>query len=89
MLMSRCTRVREDMFIDAAKAVAREVSDADLQAGTLMPPVKAMRHVAAHGAAAVAAKAYHSGVATELPKPHDLLGKAYTWMYNPRYRRYR
>jgi malate dehydrogenase (oxaloacetate-decarboxylating)(NADP+) len=44
---------------------------------------------AAHVAAAVANKAYNVGVATELPRPHDLLDRAYSWMYNPRYKRYR
>lgn len=43
----------------------------------------------AHVAAAVANKAYNVGVATELPRPHDLLGTAHNWMHNPRYRRYR
>lgn len=89
LMVSRSTRVREDMLIEAAKALAREVSDADRQAGALMPPVASMRDVAAHVAGAIANKAYNSGVATELPRPHDLLDKAYGWMYNPRYRRYR
>ncbi|KAI3436725.1 hypothetical protein D9Q98_006140 [Chlorella vulgaris] len=89
VMMSRCTRVREDMVIEAAKAVARDVSDEDRQGGALLPQVAAMRDVAAHVAAAVAHKAYNAGVATELPRPHDLLDKALSWMYNPRYRRYR
>ncbi|EFN58521.1 hypothetical protein CHLNCDRAFT_140591 [Chlorella variabilis] len=89
LMMSRSTRVREDMVIEAAKALARDVSDADRAAGSLMPPVPALRDVAARVAAAVSHKAYNAGVATELPRPHDLLDKALGWMYNPRYRRYR
>lgn len=46
-------------------------------------------HHAAHVAAAVANRAYNSGVATELPRPHDLVAQAHSWMYNPKYRRYR
>lgn len=34
---------------------------------------------AAHVAAAVANKAYNNGVATELPRPHDVLDKSYSW----------
>lgn len=37
---------------------------------------------AAAVAAAVANRAYHSGIATELPKPHDLAGQAYAFMYS-------
>lgn len=87
--MSRSTRVREDMFIDAAKALARWVPEEERAAGTLMPPVAALREVSAHVAAAVANRAYNSGVATELPRPHDLVAQAHSWMYNPKYRRYR
>ncbi|KAL4457781.1 hypothetical protein ABPG75_012646 [Micractinium tetrahymenae] len=89
LMVSRSTRVREDMLIEAAKAVAREVTDEERVVGALLPPVAAMRDVAAHVAAAVASKAYNNGVATELPRPHDVLDKSYSWMYNPRYRRYR
>jgi malate dehydrogenase (oxaloacetate-decarboxylating)(NADP+) len=46
VMMSRCTRVREDMVIEAAKAVARDVSDEDRQGGALLPQVAAMRDVA-------------------------------------------
>ena len=155
MLLSRCTKLREDMFIEGARALARTVAPEDVAAGALVPPVADMRDVAgalrggragdvgwgsvggalswlggvqrlvhpaavgvpwcgagpghsrrtlsaplppthtpgcsaaAHVAAAVAGKAYHGGVATELPRPHDLLEKAYHWMYQPTYRRYR
>lgn len=44
-MMSRSTRVREDMFIDAAKALARCVSEEERGAGTLMPPVAALQDV--------------------------------------------
>ncbi|PRW56101.1 NADP-dependent malic enzyme [Chlorella sorokiniana] len=89
VMMSRSTRVREDMLLEAAKAVARRVPEEDRAAGALMPPTAALRDIAAHVAAAVANKAYNVGVATELPRPHDLLGQAHSWMHNPRYRRYR
>lgn len=46
VMMSRSTRVREDMFIDAARALARLVPEADREAGSLMPPVTALRDVA-------------------------------------------
>ena len=45
VMMSRSTRVREDMFIDAARALARFVPEPDRAAGALMPPVAALREV--------------------------------------------
>lgn len=88
-LMSRSTRVREEMFVEAAKAVARLVTDEDLASGALYPPVSAIRAISAHVAAAVAGRAYGGGVATELPRPHDLLERAEAWMYSAKYRRYK
>ena len=64
-------------------------ADEDRASGALFPPIEAIRDVSAHVAAAVAHRAYNAGVATELPRPHDLLERAYSWMYNPHYRRYR
>lgn len=46
LMMSRSTRVREDMMIDAARAVARSVPESDREAGALLPPVGAVREVA-------------------------------------------
>lgn len=88
-LMSRMTRLREEMFVEVAKMLARLVTDEERAEGRLLPPLAHSRDVAAHVAAAVAQKAYTAGVATELPKPHNLLERAYSWMYNPRYRKYR
>ena len=140
LMMSRSTRVREDMFLEAAKALARLTPEDDAAAGALVPTVTALRDIAggwagrrspcdcpkqvacgqaclpacplgrshllwllppagaghatptqprsilrahprpaAHVSAAVAQRAYTSGVATELPKPHDLLDKSYSW----------
>ncbi len=44
-LMSRSTRLREDMFIEAARTVAKAVSEEERAAGTLMPPVAAIREL--------------------------------------------
>ena len=64
-------------------------SDEDRARGALYPPVGAIREISMHVAAAVASKAYSGGVATELPRPHDLLGKAHDTMYWPVYRKFR
>ncbi len=64
-------------------------TDEDRARGALYPPVAAVREISMHVAAAVASKAYSGGVATELPRPHDLLGKAHDTMYWPVYRKFR
>lgn len=88
-LIARSTRLRDDMFVEAAKALSRRVTNEDKSQGALYPPLGEVRETAAHVAAAVAAKAYHAGVATELPRSHDLLDSAHRWMYTPTYRKYR
>jgi malate dehydrogenase (oxaloacetate-decarboxylating)(NADP+) len=88
-LMSRSTRLREEMFVEVAKTLSRLVSEEEVHRGALMPPITHARDVAAHVAATLAHKAYQAGVASELPKPHDMLEKAYHWMYDPKYKRYK
>lgn len=88
-VMSRSTRLREEMMMEGARALARLVTEEDLAQGALYPPVAAAREISMHVAAAVAGKAYHSGVATELPRPHDLLERAHDCMYWPMYCNYR
>ena len=87
--MSRSTRLRDEMFVKVAKTLSNLIADEALDRGALLPPVGAARDVAAHVAAALAKKAYQIEVATELPKPPDLLGHMYTSMYYPGYKRYR
>lgn len=63
-------------------------ADEDRALGALYPPLTALQDTAASVAAAVAAVAYHAGVASELPQPSDLLAKAYAVMHDPTYRQY-
>lgn len=57
--------------------------------GGIYPDLTDMRSISAVVARAVAARAYEAGVATELPRPRDLLAWARELMYNPKYRPYR
>lgn len=82
-VMSRCTRLREDMFVAAAQTVAAMVTEKDRTAGRVFPAVSRAREIAAQVAKAVAGKGYDAGIATELPKPHDLLHMAKRAMYYP------
>lgn len=88
-LMCGATRIRDEMFLAAAEALAAQVSDDDRATGLVYPPIWKIRQISAHIAKAVAAKAYELGVATNLPKPPDLLSFAHSKMYNPQYRSFR
>jgi malate dehydrogenase (oxaloacetate-decarboxylating)(NADP+) len=45
VLMSGCTKLRDEQFIAAAEAVARMVTREDLARGALFPPMSSMREV--------------------------------------------
>ena len=79
--------VTDEMFFAAARALAEQVSEEDLERGLIYPPLTEIREVSAAIAAAVAAVAWQRGLATQ-PKPADLLGYIEAQMYVPRYRSY-
>jgi malate dehydrogenase (oxaloacetate-decarboxylating)(NADP+) len=87
VISSRSTRVTDEMFMAAAHALAEQVSAADLQQGSLYPPLKSIRDVSAHIAAAVAEVAYRRELAVGA-KPADLLAFMKAQMYEPRYATY-
>jgi malate dehydrogenase (oxaloacetate-decarboxylating)(NADP+) len=80
-------RVTDEMFLAAAHALAAQVTQTDLDQGSLYPPLATIRDVSARIAAAVAAVAYEHGLAMA-PKPADLLAFVKSQMYEPRYRSY-
>jgi malate dehydrogenase (oxaloacetate-decarboxylating) len=61
-MVSRATVVTDAMFRVAAEALAAEVSDADLAAGSLFPPVRDLRRVTQRVAEAVVREARDAGV---------------------------
>ncbi len=87
VIASRAIRVTDAMFMAAAHALAAQVSEDDLQQGSLYPPLNNIREVSAHIAAAVAAVAYGEGLARGT-QPADLLGFMRAQMYEPRYATY-
>ena len=70
LLAAGATRVTDDMFLAAARAVADAVSPADIERGSLFPPLSRMREVSPRVAVAVAEVAWAAGLAT-LPRPDD------------------
>ncbi|HEX5864437.1 MAG TPA: NAD-dependent malic enzyme [Casimicrobiaceae bacterium] len=87
VIVSKASRVTNEMFMQAAHTLAELVTEDDLQQGSLYPPLKNIRDVSAHIAAAVAAVAYRRGLARGA-EPADLLGFVKSQMYEPLYATY-
>lgn len=80
-------RVTDEMFFVAAKTLASEVSEDNLEHGSVYPPLSKIREVSVKVAAAVAEVAYQSNLATK-PRPDDLPAYIKSQMYEPRYLSY-
>jgi malate dehydrogenase (oxaloacetate-decarboxylating)(NADP+) len=87
VIVSGASRVTGEMFMAAAHTLAEQVTEDDLQQGSLYPPLKNIRDVSAHIAVATAAIAYRRGLARGAA-PADLLGFVKSKMYEPSYSTY-
>jgi len=77
------TRVSDHTMYVAAKALADQVSDADLATGCLFPKIESILAVSARIAAAVAEDAYGRGEAALDPKPADLVAHMTASQWHP------
>ena len=87
VIASRSRRVTDEMFLAAARALARQTTKADLDQGSLYPALTRIRDVSAHIAAAVAEIAYARRL-TSRRKPANVLAYIRSQMYDPDYPRY-
>jgi malate dehydrogenase (oxaloacetate-decarboxylating)(NADP+) len=87
VIASGARRVTDEMFLAAARSLARQTSKADLAQGSLYPPLARIRDVSARIAAAVAEVAYARRL-TARRRPSSLLADVRSQMYDPRYPRY-
>jgi malate dehydrogenase (oxaloacetate-decarboxylating)(NADP+) len=87
VIASEASRVTDEMFFEAAKALANEVSEDDLAKGRIYPSLSRIREVSAVIATAVAEVAYRDGLARR-PRPHELLTYVRSVMYEPSYESY-
>ena len=72
------------MFLAAARALAQMVSEEDLAAGSVYPPLTAIRDVSRVLALTVAEEVYAQDLARE-PRPERLEQAIKDWMYDPTY----
>ncbi len=87
IIIAESSRVTDEMFFAAAKALANEVADTDLKQGRVYPPLSRIRDVSASIAYAVAEVAYRDGLAKSA-RPSDLLEHIKSQMYQPIYESY-
>jgi malate dehydrogenase (oxaloacetate-decarboxylating)(NADP+) len=87
VIACQISRVTDEMFFAAAKALDQEVAESDLAQGRIYPPLNRIREVSAVIATAVAEVAYKHGLAN-LPRPDDLPAYIRSQMYEPVYQEY-
>ena len=76
--------ISDEMFLAAAAALSKEVSEADLAKGTLYPPLSSIRSVSLRIAVELANKAWEQGLAG-IDKPSDPETHIAQMMYSPEY----
>ena len=80
-------RITDEMFLAAARALDAQVTQADLDQGSIYPALQRVREVSSRIAVAVAEVAYEQGLAGR-SRPEDLAAYIESRMYDPRYRSY-
>jgi malate dehydrogenase (oxaloacetate-decarboxylating)(NADP+) len=85
VVASRATRVTDEMFIVAARSLARQVAQADLDCGRIFPALPRIRQVSRAIAIDVAERVFARGLAG-IPRPADLAALVGAAVYEPVYR---
>jgi malate dehydrogenase (oxaloacetate-decarboxylating)(NADP+) len=84
VLATQATRVTEQMFIVAAKAVAEQVTQAELDTGLIYPPQSQILTASLHTAARIAEYIFDQGLA-RVKKPKDVEAHIRQMAYKPVY----
>lgn len=71
VITSRTNTISNDMFLAASRVLTAAVTEEDLSAGTVYPPLNRIRRVTLAIAAAVAEIAWEEGLAQE-DRPEDI-----------------
>jgi len=84
ILATEATRVTEEMFIVAAKAVAAQVTEENLASGLIYPPQSRIFEASLSVAATIAAHVFDKGLA-RAPRPADIEAHLRATAYRPAY----
>jgi len=84
-LVARAREVTDGMFVAAADCLASEVGPAELESGSVFPPIRALRRVTARIAAAVVAEAQAAGVARATIEHEHIPQAVAAAMWSPEY----
>ena len=84
VIASGARRVTDAMFSTAARTLAGAVREADLERGSVFPPIQTIREISTAIATAVATLAFETGLAIETP-PDDVRRFIEGQTYDPAY----
>ena len=87
IVTSRARRVTDEMFLAAARTLAEQVTDKDLELGRIYPSLSRIREVSALIARDVAIIAYQQGL-SEREEPEDIMADIESQMFQPVYPHY-
>ena len=84
VIASQARTVTDEMFLAAARSLANQVTDSDIERGRVYPSLSRIRQVSATIACDVARIAYRNGL-TDKEEPDDLMADIHSHMYQPIY----
>lgn len=84
VLATQSSRVTQEMFIVAAKAVAEQVTQAELDMGLIYPPQSNILDASLHTAARIATFIFDKGLA-RVDRPKDIEAHIRSMAYKPQY----
>ena len=84
VIASQARTVTDEMFLAAARSLANQVTDSDIERGRVYPSLSRIRQVSATIAYDVARIAYRNGL-TDKEEPDDLMADIHSHMYQPIY----
>ena len=88
VIAAQSSRIPEDMFLEAAEALAEQVSEEDLAQGRVYPPLTDIKEVSIQIAHRIADLAFDTGLATVVPTPPDKEAReelVRSMLFNPNY----
>jgi malate dehydrogenase (oxaloacetate-decarboxylating)(NADP+) len=83
-IISRSRTITDEMFLIAARCLADQVTQDDLQQGTIYPALQKIREVSLKIGIAVATYVWDQGL-SKIPRPDNIEKTIRDYMYDPKY----